>query len=117
MVPLNPVEGSRYTELVCDDESDDNLDCIYKITIWEQDWVNPTTHGRISWERESSYTSNLDEKIERWQNRLHEVTTLNYNMVIRSLCCVTTEVRDLPMYDGLKIVGDFLNEFEKEVLD
>lgn len=113
VVPLDPTEGSRYIELVHNDESDDSLDCIYKITTWEQDWVNPTTDGRISWERERFCTSNLDEKIERWQNRLHEVTTLNCNMVIRSLCCVTIDVRDLPMYDGLKTAGDFVNEFEK----
>lgn len=32
VVPLNPVEGVRYTEPVHDEESDDELDCIYKIT-------------------------------------------------------------------------------------
>ena len=61
VVPLDPVEGSCYTEPVCDNESDDDLDCIYKITAKEQDWVNPTAGGRISWERESSYTSGSDE--------------------------------------------------------
>ena len=32
VVPLDPAEGSRYIDLVRDDESDDDLDCIYKIT-------------------------------------------------------------------------------------
>lgn len=32
IIPLDPAEGSRYTELVHDYESDDDLDCIYKIT-------------------------------------------------------------------------------------
>ena len=32
VVPLDPTEGSRYTEPVRDYESDDDLDCIYKIT-------------------------------------------------------------------------------------
>ena len=32
VIPLDPVEGLRYTELVNDYESDDDLDCIYKIT-------------------------------------------------------------------------------------
>lgn len=31
VVPLNPSEGVNYTELVCNDESNDELDCIYKI--------------------------------------------------------------------------------------
>ncbi len=31
VVPLDPEEGSRYTEPVCDDD----LECIYKITVQE----------------------------------------------------------------------------------
>jgi len=115
VVPLDSVEGSRYRELVHDCNSDDDLDCIYKITTQDQDWVNPTVDGRISWERESSCTSYSDEEIERWQNQLHKVTKLNYNMMIRSLRCVATEARDLPMYNGLTVVDHFLNKFEKEV--
>jgi len=64
VVPLDPIEGSCYTELVRDYESDDDLDCIYKITMWEQDWVNPTVDGRISWECESSCTLDSDMEIE-----------------------------------------------------
>ncbi len=32
VISLDPAEGSRYTELVRDYGSDDDLDCIYKIT-------------------------------------------------------------------------------------
>jgi len=28
VVPLDPTKGSHYIEPVCDDESDDDLDCI-----------------------------------------------------------------------------------------
>jgi len=56
VVPLDPAEGSYYMELLRDYDSDDDLECIYKIISCEKDWVNPTTDGRISWERESSYT-------------------------------------------------------------
>jgi len=38
MVPLDPAEGARYIEPVSDDDSDNELDCIYKITTQEQDW-------------------------------------------------------------------------------
>ena len=34
IVPLDPAEGLRYIELVHNYESDDDLDCIYKITAW-----------------------------------------------------------------------------------
>ena len=111
IIPLDPTEGSCHTEPVCDYESDDDLDCIYKITTQNQDWVNPITDGWITWEHECSCTSNSDEETERWQNRLHEVTTLNCNMMTRSLHCVSTEVRDLPTYDGLSEVDTFLNKF------
>ena len=37
VILLDPVEGSHYTEPVHDYESDDNMDCIYKITTREQD--------------------------------------------------------------------------------
>jgi len=77
IVPLDLAEGSRYIEPIHDYESDDDLDCIHKITARDQDWVNPTMDGRITWDRESYYTSNSDEEIERWQNQLHEVTMMN----------------------------------------
>ena len=32
VIPLDPVEGSCYTELVCDYERNDDLDYFYKIT-------------------------------------------------------------------------------------
>lgn len=98
-----------------DDDSDDDIDCIYKITTREEDWVNPTANGRISWECKKSYNSDSDKEIERWQNRLHEVTMLNCNMMVRSLCCVTIEARELLTYDGLLAVDEFLNKFESTV--
>jgi len=65
-VPLHPAEGSRYIKHVRDYESDDNLDYIYKITTQDQDWVNPTMDGWITWDRESSCTSDSDKEIEHW---------------------------------------------------
>ena len=76
IIPLDLAKGSRYMEPVFDNESDDDLVCIYKITTRDQDWVNRIADGWIAWEHESSCTSDSDEEIERWQNRLHEVSTL-----------------------------------------
>jgi len=66
VIPLDPTEGLCYTEPVNDYGNDDHLDCIYKITTREKDWVNPTVDGQLSWERKSSCTSDFDEEIERW---------------------------------------------------
>lgn len=115
VVPLDLAEGAWYTELVCDDDSDDDLNCIYKITVQGEDWVNSTINGRISWERGSSCTLDSDNEITRWQNLLHEVTTLNWNIMIRSLCCIKTEARELSTYDGLSMVDEFLSKFESPI--
>ena len=64
VIPLDLAEGVRYTELVRNNDSDDNLDCIYKITMREEDWVNPTTDGRILWEHKISCTSDSGGEIE-----------------------------------------------------
>lgn len=64
IILVDHAEGSRYTESVCDYERDDDLDCIYKITTRDQVWVNPTMDGQITWERESSCTSDSNEEIE-----------------------------------------------------
>jgi len=41
VVLLDPSEGARYTELVRNyEESEDDLDLIYKITTRDWDWIN-----------------------------------------------------------------------------
>lgn len=55
--------------------------------------------------------SDSDEEVERWKNRLHEVTTLNCNMMIRSLHQVTTEVRMLPENDDTTNGEEFVDRW------
>lgn len=77
VVPLDPAEGVCYTEPVHDyEESEDELDSIYKIIARNWYQINPMVDDRITWDCESSYISDLDEELEHWQNRLHEVSTL-----------------------------------------
>jgi len=55
VLPLDPPEGLCYTKLVCDyEESEDELDQIYKVIVRDQDWINLTVDGKIAWGRESS---------------------------------------------------------------
>ena len=65
IIPLDRAEGWHYTERVRDYESDDHLDCIYKIKAGDKDWLNASVDGWITWKRESSCTSDSDEEIER----------------------------------------------------
>ena len=65
VVPLDPTEGLCYTEPVRDyEESDDDLDKIYKIIVRYQYWVNLTVDGWIAWDHKSSCTSDSSEEIE-----------------------------------------------------
>ena len=77
--------------------------------------MNQKADGRITWDHESSCTLDSNEELECWQNRLHEVTTLRCNMMTWSLHCVSSEVRNLPTYDGLNDVDMFLDAFAREV--
>lgn len=45
IVPLDPSEGVRYTKPVCNYEEDDDLDRVYKITVHDEDWINPIKFG------------------------------------------------------------------------
>lgn len=85
VVLLDPAEGACYTKPVRDyEESEYELDKIYKITTLDQDWINSMTDGRIAWGWESYCTSNLDEELEHLQNCLHEVSMLRCNMMTKS---------------------------------
>lgn len=62
VVPLDLVEGPCDTEPVREhEECDDDLDQIYKITVQDQDWVNPTVEKWIAWDCKRSCTSNSYE--------------------------------------------------------
>lgn len=57
----------------------------------------------------------MNEDLEHWQNRLHELSTLRCNMMTKLLRCVSSEVISFPYYDGLTDVDNFLDSFEREV--
>jgi len=71
--------------------------------------------GWITWDCEISCTLDSDKEIECWHNWLHEVTTLNCNMMTQLLHHVSLEVIALSSYDGLNEVDVFLDAFEREV--
>jgi len=112
---LDLAKGPRYNETMHDEGGDDELDCIYKITTQSQEWVNPIVEGRISWGHANSCTKDSDEQDEWWHNQLNEVTTLNCNMMTKSLYCIRAQDHKLLMYDGLTTVDEFLTKFQSTV--
>ena len=75
-VPLDPAEGAWYTERKRDDYDDEEIVHIYKLAMWDEDWINPTVDREIIWEKDSLFQSDSDEELENYQNQLHNVFTL-----------------------------------------
>ena len=48
VAPLDPKEGNFYVEYVRKDLGLVDLDNIYNVTIWHDDYVNPPTYGALS---------------------------------------------------------------------
>ena len=46
---------------------------------------------------------------------MNEETTLNYNMLTKSVYFINAQDRELPVYEGLTIVNIFLDKFENAV--
>ena len=73
IVPLDPAEGTRYTELARDAEE---VDHIYKVTSQDEDWINPMEKGVTCWEKDIECFSDFNGELENWQGQLHEVSAL-----------------------------------------
>ena len=115
IVPLDPSEGVRYTELVKEEYIADEIKNIYQITTKGEEWMNPTADGKLGWEKDSSYTSDSEEELKNWQNRLREVSTRLCVRITKVVRCMKTEVCDLPFYDGLGNVDILFRDYERQV--
>jgi hypothetical protein len=49
IAPLDPDGGQRYTELIREEDHAYELENIYKLIVRQQDYINPTTDGNLSW--------------------------------------------------------------------
>ena len=55
--------------------------------------------------------------MENWKNRLHEVSMRICARITRSVRQVQTQSRELPTYEGLPNIANFLSEFEAMVTE
>ena len=72
--PIDPLDGQRYVEPINSEGQGDYLDNIYNVSTLKDDYVNPTINGNLRWRSSSSYTLDLGEALENWENILHEVS-------------------------------------------
>ena len=66
VVPLDLAEGERYTEPLCDEENNDELDFIYQIMVQNPSQMHYNDNRRTSWEHESICTIDFEEETEHW---------------------------------------------------
>jgi hypothetical protein len=69
--PLDPIDGNRYIELA----RGTKIEKLYNMTPQMHEYVSPTTNGALSWGRIISCALDLEEGLEHWQQRMHEVST------------------------------------------
>lgn len=110
--PLDPREGARYTEPVKEDIEDENIGELYNITVRREDYVNPTSNGELGWRSICSYDTDSKDVPERWQNRLHEVSSSKCACVIKYVRWIGTEIQELPRYDATRLLSDFFYQMK-----
>jgi hypothetical protein len=101
IVPLDPSEGSRYVEPAMDNILTENVNHLYRTTVREEDYINPTAYGMLSWRSISSCASDSNTGMENWQQRLHELSTRRCARMTCALSWVGTKVRRPPTFYGL----------------
>jgi hypothetical protein len=110
---LDPTEGRRYVEPT----KRKGVDKMYNITARMEDYVNPTTDGILSWRSIISCASDLEETMENWKQRLHEVSTRKCARITHALQWIGTEIVEPPRYDGLTDVAYFIRQIELQISD
>jgi hypothetical protein len=71
IAPLDPTKGKRYLEPA----RGNGIDNLSNMTVWMDDYVNPTANGALSWRSISSCTSDSEEGLNHSHQRMHEVST------------------------------------------
>ena len=108
IAPLDPFQGPRYIEPIRAEEELRNMESFYQMTTNQSDYINPTAEGNISWRCDNSCALDSKVGLENWQNRLYEVSARRCAFMTKSLRWIGTEVKDIPSFDGLVHVNEFL---------
>jgi hypothetical protein len=115
IAPLDPDEGHRYTEPIKEEDHAYQLENIYKLTARQHDYINPMADGNLSWRSESACSSDSEEALENWKNRMYEVSAHRCARLTREVCWIGTKLSNLPTFDCLNHLETFLLEFEEIV--
>lgn len=64
--PLDPDKVDIYVKLVRKDLDDMDLENFYKVTARLEDYINPTTDGKLSWIGIRFYSFDYDKALANW---------------------------------------------------
>ena len=64
ITPLDPSSVPHYTEHIHVEDEAREIDDFYKMTTTQDDYINPTVDGTLSWCYDSSCTSDSEEGLE-----------------------------------------------------
>jgi hypothetical protein len=104
--PLDPYEDDRYNELVDEDVEISVIENIYRITGYREEYINPTLDGELSWLSVKSYDIYSKDALERWKNKLYEVSTRRCTHISPKEC---EDEFGSYWYDGLEPVNTFIS--------
>lgn len=111
--PLDLIEGTRYTKPVKEEECDEEIAELYNITAWREDYINPIVDEELSWRSICSYGTDSEESLERWKNRLHEMSTRRCAHVTKYVRWIGAQLRELPSYDVTRLLSEFVAKTEE----
>jgi hypothetical protein len=115
IAPLDSSEGERFVEPTFLDLEEINQ--LYKTTVQEEYYVNPTADGVLSWRSITSCASNSDTGLENWHHRFHEVSIRRCTRIDHVVRWVGTEIREPTKFHGVNDLEVFLTRYEDEVLE
>jgi hypothetical protein len=113
IAPLDPSEGERFVEPTCLDLEE--IIQLYITTACDEDYVNPTADGVLSWRSITSCVTDSDTGLENWQQTLHKVSTRRCARIDRAVRWVGMKIREPPSFHGINDLEIFLVEYEAKV--
>jgi hypothetical protein len=75
VVPIYPYEGYRYNDPMDEDTRSSVIEKNFKITGHKEDHINTMVDGELSWRSVKSYEMDYEDAMERWKNKLYELST------------------------------------------
>ncbi len=113
IAPLDPEKGCKYTKHISEEGHAYELENIYKMIAQQQYYINPTKDGNLSWKSESACLSDLEQALEKWHNRLYQVSTQRCARLMKSLNWIGTSVSNICTFDGLNNLEVFIDFFKE----